>query len=300
MNLPKAAHSGEVTIGNVTLPCFVLEDGSSMLSQRAVLEALGKSGSMKGRKNLGDQLPPFLAQKNIKPFINKDLTLATIPIKFRIDTGPIAYGYKAEILPLICETYLKARDAGVLRKSQEHIARQAESLLRGFAHVGIIALIHEATGYDKVKNRAELNKVLTRYLRPFEARWAKRFPDEFYEEIYRLKGWGWEWEGMQTNRNQIVGHFTNDIVYARMEDYLLDHLRQINPKDEEGERKNKHHQWLTDDFGVQELREHLVAVMAIMGTVRDNNPKRAWPEFMRRLQRSRPKKNTNYDLDFDE
>ena len=298
MNLPKAAHSGEVTIGNVTLPCFVLEDGSSMLSQRAVLEALGKSGSMKGRKNLGDQLPPFLAQKNIKPFINKGLTLATIPIKFRIDTGPIAYGYKAEILPLICETYLKARDAGVLRKSQEHIARQAESLLRGFAHVGIIALIHEATGYDKVKNRAELNKVLTRYLRPFEARWAKRFPDEFYEEIYRLKGW--EWEGMQTNRNQIVGHFTNDIVYARMEDYLLDHLRQINPKDEEGERKNKHHQWLTDDFGVQELREHLVAVMAIMGTVRDNNPKRAWPEFMRRLQRSRPKKNTNYDLDFDE
>ena len=91
----------------------------------------------------------------------------------------------------------------------------------------------------------------------------------------------------------------NDIVYARMKDYLLDQLRIVNPINEDtGESKSKHQQWLTDDFGVQESREHLVAVIAITGTVQDNNPKRAWPEFMRRLQRSRPKKNTNYDFNF--
>lgn len=250
---------------------------------------------MRGRNGDGDKLPPFMSQKNLKPFINKELTLATISVKFRIETGPVAYGYEAEMLPLVCEMYLKARDADALHKSQEHIAQQAEVLMRGFAHVGIIALIDEATGYQDVRDRKTLNAILDKYLRPAEARWAKRFPDDFYKQIFRLKGW--EWAGMNVNRPQIVGHYTNDIVYARMEDYLLDHLRELNPKDEDGERRNKHHQWLTDDFGVQQLHDHLTGVIAIMRTVQDNNPRRAWPEFKRRLQRSFPKKNTNYDLD---
>jgi hypothetical protein len=42
-----------------------------------------------------------------------------------------------------------ARSAGVLQKQQEHIARQAEILVRGFAGIGIIALIDEATGYQR-------------------------------------------------------------------------------------------------------------------------------------------------------
>ena len=156
MNIPQATHSGEVTIGNITLPCFVLEDGRSLLSQRGVLEALGRSGSVRGGEGNGDNLPPFLAKKNLKPFINKELTLATTPVKFRIDTGPVACGYEAEILPQVCNVYLAAREAGALLPSQQHIAQQAEILIRGFAHVGIIALVHEATGYQEIRDRQAL------------------------------------------------------------------------------------------------------------------------------------------------
>ena len=60
-------------------------------------------------------------------------------------------------------------------------------LVTSVAKVGIIALIDEATGHQEDRVRGELH--LDRILRKEFAAWAKRFPDEFYQEIYRLKGW---------------------------------------------------------------------------------------------------------------
>ena len=295
MSLPKATHSGELRIADMIFPCSVLENETRILTQGNFMDVMGMyyTGAVKRPA----KLPSFLAFEQLKPFINKHLKDLQ-PLKYRTEKGQTAHGIEASIIPKICDIWMDAEEAGVLTKRQQQIAKKAKTLIRGLAEVGIIALVDEATGYQNVRDRKDLNAILDRYLRPFEARWAKRFPDEFYKEIFRLKGW--TWQGMKVNRPQVVGHYTNDIVYARLEDHLLDKLREINPKDESGTRKNKHHQWLTDDFGVQELREHLVSVIAIMRTVQDNNPKRAWPEFMRRLQRSLPKKNTNYDFDFED
>ncbi|MYE06501.1 MAG: hypothetical protein F4Y04_04645 [Chloroflexi bacterium] len=134
--------------------------------------------------------------------------------------------------------------------------------------------------------------VLERYLRPFHGRWTKRFPDEYYQELYRLKGW--TWPGPGAIHPPIVGDITNDLVYARMADDLLDQLRLKNPKNPDGERKCKHHQWLTDDFGVQELREHMVGVTAIMRTIQDPDPVRAWKKFLTRLDHACPRKRNRY------
>jgi len=49
------------------------------------------------------------------------------------------------------EIFLQAREAGALRASQKHIARRCEHLMRGFARVGLDALIDEATGYQAVR-----------------------------------------------------------------------------------------------------------------------------------------------------
>ena len=127
---------------------------------------------------------------------------------------------------------------------------------------------------------------------------AKAIPRRVLPRDFRLKGW--PWEGMQVNRPQVVGHYTNDIVYDRLTPGLLEQLQLRNPKDESGERKHKHHQWLSDDFGQPELYTHLVGAIAIMNTVRINKPERAWPEFKRRLQRWRPKLNTTLDIGLDD
>ncbi len=107
---------------------------------------------------------------------------------------------------------------------------------------------------------------------------------------------GAPWPGLGASYPPIVGDITNDIIYSRITDGLLYQLRLRNPKNQDSERKCRHHQWLSDDFGVQELREHLVGVTVIMRTVDDSNPVHAWAEFMLRLDRACPRKRNRLPL----
>jgi hypothetical protein len=45
-------------------------------------------------------------------------------------------------------------------------------------------------------------------------RMGQEIPNEFYQEMFRLKGW--EWKGMSVNRPSVVGKYTNDLVYKRL------------------------------------------------------------------------------------
>ncbi len=78
-DLPKATHTGELNIGNVTVGCAVLEDGRRIITETSMFELLKKS--RKGRKPDGAQLPAFISPKNLKPFITKELeTDLTCPV----------------------------------------------------------------------------------------------------------------------------------------------------------------------------------------------------------------------------
>src|SRR5207247_10904552 len=131
-----------------------------------------------------EKVAPFIALENLKPFVTKELESSTYPILFKPVQGSKAWGYRAELLPQVCDVYLKARDAGVLLKSQEKFARACDLLMRALAHVGIIALVDEATGYQEFRDRHALQALLDRYLRKELAAWAQRFPDECYQNIF--------------------------------------------------------------------------------------------------------------------
>jgi hypothetical protein len=115
--------------------------------------------------------------------------------------------------------------------------------------------LDEATGYQEVRHRAALQAILDLYLAKELAAWAKRFPDEFYREMFRLRGW--EWKPTVTKRTHAVAKYTNDLVYLRLAPDLLKELEQLNPKDDKGHRKVRHHQWLTEDVGHPSLAQHL-------------------------------------------
>ena len=296
--MQKATHDGEVRIGDVVIPCAVLDNGERVLSQRATQKAIGMheraGGLRKEDENIGAQrLPRFLTATNLKPFIEKELTARTDPILYKPPHGGrSAYGYTAELLTQVCKVFLAARDAGALTEQQRHIAAQCDLLMRGFAHVGLIALIDEATGYQEVRDRLALQQILDMYLRKEFAAWARRFPKEFYREMFRLKGW--QWNGISLNRPSVVGHYTNDLVYARLAPKVLDELRKRNPPDEKGRRKVKHHQWLTEDVGHPALAQHLHAVIGLMRAAAN------WPQFHRMLERAFPKPGETPMLPFKE
>jgi len=79
--------------------------------------------------------------------------------------------------------------AGKLHHQQEHIAEQREILVRGFARVGIIALVDEATGYQEDRARDALAKILEAFIAKELRKWISTFPIDYYKELFRLRGW---------------------------------------------------------------------------------------------------------------
>lgn len=290
LELHKGTKLGHLNIAGADIECAVLEDGSRVLSQRALTKALGAPSDGAAFRRRSEEgvadLPIFVAYRRIKPFIDEELTASLeSPIEFfPKHGGRSALGIKAELIPDVCDVWLKARDAGVLTNRQKLIAQKADILIRGLAHVGIAALVDEATDYQELRDRKALQAILDRFLRKEFAAWAKRFPDEFYEEMFRLRGW--QWRGMKVNRPSVVGKFTNDLVYERLAPELRTELEKRSPKDEKGNRAHKHHQWLTEDVGHPALAQHLYATIGFM------RASTTWDQFYRMMQRAFPRKNT--------
>ncbi len=88
----------------------------------------------------------------------------------------------------------------------------------------------------------------------------------------------------------MIGHYTNDIVYARLAPGVLKELQALTPKLPSGNRRNKYFQWFTPDFGHPRLREHLHAVIALMKASTN------WAGFQRSLRRAFPKLNEQIPL----
>ncbi|MEO5959687.1 MAG: P63C domain-containing protein, partial [Opitutaceae bacterium] len=122
------------------------------------------------------------------------------------------------------------------------------------------------------------------------AAWAKRFPDEFYKEIFRLRGW--QWNKLSVKRPILVGKLTNDIVYERLAPGVLAELENKNPKDDRGRRTAKHHQWLTEDVGHPALAQHIHAIIGLM------RASMSWEQFHDMLDRAFPKRGNTVQLEF--
>lgn len=283
---PKAEHTGELKIGDLLIPCAVLPDGTRVLSQRGVGRALGRSFGGRSWPKAGDDgdggVPFYLNVGVLKTYISNDLlALLNQPALYRHGKGGgVARGLIATALPQVCNVWLKAREDGKLSDAQLPVAQRAELIMRGLAEVGIVALVDEATGYQDVRDRNALQEILNVFLRKELAAWAKRFPDEFYQQIFRLRGWARK-SGNPTSRPQIVAHYTKDVVYSRLAPGIVDELERRNPI-EKGHRRGKHHQWLTEDVGHPALAQHLYAVITLM---RVSN---TWDQFKELLDFAHP------------
>ena len=282
--MPFATHGNAdhpVVIGDISIPCYVLDDERRVFTMMGMVNTLNMTrGGGEGGEG-GNRLARFITGKALSPFISAGVREAILnPIQFKIPGNPqVAYGHEATVLADLCDAVLAARKSGKLMVHQQHIAIQCEVLVRAFARVGIIALVDEATGYQYERSRNALETILEAFILDELGKWAKRFPDDFYEELFRLKGLKWP---SDKNPPQYVGHWTNDVVYKRLAPGVLEDLRKKPPKTPRGHRRSKFHQWLTDDVGHPKLQEHISAVVALMKSSDD------WDDFHKRLDRALP------------
>ncbi len=290
-DLPEATHEGILEIGGLELPVAVLVDGTRLMISRAFLTALGRP--WKGSYKRTD-LPNFIDAKNLLPFIPKDLYDVLNPVEFLNKRGQRVQGYRAELLQMVCDVYLDARNANALTPTQRPVAAQAEILIRGFARIGIIALVDEATGYQRDRATDALARILEKFIAKELQPWVKTFPDEYYQQLFRLRGLDFPKDTVK--RPQYFGHLTNDIIYRRLAPGVLEELKRTEPKAPSGRRKGTIQQRLTPELGHPKLREHLASVTTIMDLSDD------YADFLKKLNKRHPKyhENLTFDLAMDD
>ena len=284
-DLPQADYEGEFSLGGMPIACAVLPNGTRIITQAAFLRALGRSRSPKagtGVLSTVDELPFFLQADALKPFISEDLAMSTNPIFYRSKSGGKGVGYDARLLPQVAEVYLRFRDA-MLRQREEIPARYermiaaADILIRALANVGIIALVDEATGFQRDRAADALAEILEKFIAKELRPWVHTFPDQFYAELFRLRGLDFPRDSIK--KPQYFGHLTNDIIYSRLAPNILEQLKKETPRTPTGRHRHQLHRRLTEEFGHPKLREHLEAVIAVMKLSDD------YADFLRKLDR---------------
>lgn len=247
----------------MVIPCYILEDGTRVLSGRGMQEALKMVEDEEGKQSAGTRLTRYLNQKTLNPFIFKD--------KQQDHYNPIICyrgeqkinGYEATVLADICEAFLEARNNISLSPRQKIIADQCEILIRGFARVGIVALIDEATGYQYDRERFELQEVLNAYISDEILKWQLTFTDDFYKEIYRL--WGVPFIPKYIKNNpSFIGKLTIKYIYDLLPKGVVDAIKENTGKTEKGNWKYKWHQSLTPEIGKEHLKKQIIEVTTLM------------------------------------
>ncbi len=264
-NLPaqplKVWGKGPVKIFDVDLDCYILADGTAVLNKGKMMKAIGRAWKGQSRT----ELPNFIGAVNLQPFVlsNPELLERLEGIEFYDGTKLIS-GYHADILPLVCNVYLEARQQGKLTKSQEPIAQQCEMLLRSFARVGIVALIYEQLGFERYKNPDALRLLIESYFAVEIRQWSREFPDELYAQLDRIYG---NERTTSRNRPMYYANFTRKYIYEPVEKGLvLKELDVRNPRNQKGQRRNRHHSLLDEERGLPKLRAMIWQVTGILKT----------------------------------
>lgn len=250
---------GSLRLGDdIEIECHVLSDHRRVFTQREVVRVLS------GGRRSGSYI------QSIPAFDHEALPQRVVQFN-EPGASPTNYGYEATLLIEVCEAYLDARDAATLRPTQLGIAQRAEIVMRACARVGIIALVDEATGYQEIRENRALEAKLRAFIADQMGAWSKRFPDEFWYELARLEGIRYS----PRNRPLRWGKYVMDFVYDALDPDVGRKLREINPGPGKG---HNHHQWL-QEFGQQELNNHLQQVVATMRLCNDMS------DFKRKFER---------------
>jgi len=250
-DLPHSMFRGLLNIGDVQFESHVLSDGKRVLTQGEVVKVLTGGADTSNLRRYLERLPTF----------SEDMIVGRA-VQFRVPGIPtVATGYEAEMLVEICDLYLAARDAGTLKQSQRKLAAMAEVIVRACAKVGIIALVDEATGYQKVRAKQALQLKLQAFIADEMGEWARMFPTEFWVELARLEGIKYS----PRYRPLRWGKYVMAFVYDAVDPDVGRELRRINPDPKFGQN---HHQWL-QKLGRERVNNQIQQVIAVMKLCND-------------------------------
>ncbi|WP_110708532.1 P63C domain-containing protein [Salinicola sp. CR57] len=250
---PFAKFRGELSLGDSSVDCYVLDTGDRVISLRSVVKSIADADS-------GD-LAKFIGVNSLKPYINKDLILAEL-VEFSIPgTQFKGYGLSTSNFELIIRGYVQALYENVeMTERQRSIAIKCAVISSGLTRIGLDALVDEATGYQYERDANALQLKLRAFIADELRAWEKTFPDELWQEFGRLTGW----TGPLHSRPQWWGKLVIELIYDTLDQDVAKYLRENRP-----ERGIHWHRQLTENIGVRALVSRCWEVVGLAKSCHD-------------------------------
>lgn len=266
-HVPAVLHFGPLAIGDKTVDSAVLDDHRRVLIASRFGQFIGYNSKSSTQIDGPLNFPRFMRRKGVCEHLEAVLSdpsnqpfWVDVPQEFgRVNR---AVAFPATLLPDICWGFVRAYFAGDLHPSQHHIAERCMQLLQALTGVAIIALVDEATGFQRERKDGDLQALLLeRLVKPDRQEWAKRYSDQFFEllyAVYEIPG-----DPLSHHRPGFVGTLINFLVYDRIAPGLTAELQRLNE-----DRAARHHQYLSDQ-GLLELQTHLELLVRMMQLATD-------------------------------
>jgi hypothetical protein len=240
----------ELAIG---IACYVLDDGRRMISRTGATDFLTD-------KKGGGNLESYTRVQAVAKYMPENLSGDMVEFAMQGVVNKTVKGLEAETFVEICRAYVAAWQANDLESdAQRAIAMRAAMFLGACAKVGLIALIDEATGYQYDRPIDALELKLRLFLSEEIRRWEKTFPDELWKQFGRLTNW----KGALHQRPKYWGKLVMELIYEYLDPDVAQWLRENAPKPMHGQN---YHQWLTEQYGLRRLIEHIWKVIGVAST----------------------------------
>lgn len=258
--IPEARYPGVLNLGQAELPVYVLSNGLRVIGRTKFTALI--SGIPAG----GD-LEKYLGVNNLKPYIDLEGVVDRM-IPFRLPevegTGNEVKGLLSDCVIDVCTGYTKALEAHnrneiQLTASQLNQALRATAFLAACAKVGLDALIDEATGYQYIRSADALQVKLKAYLEEEMRKWEPTFPEELWKEFGRLTNWNYSVNA----RPRYWGKLVMELVYGYLDADVAKWLKENAPAPKKGQN---YHQWLTSQYGLKKLVEHIYKLIGVAQT----------------------------------
>lgn len=295
----KAEYQGTLNLNGFDLSCAVLNDENRtrVFSENALAKAFGMKGGgqyWKKRKEKEIYLPEYLSASYLQPYLSDSLIdKFKNSINYTTLNNQRARGVEVSVLPEICDIYIRAAKE-LNTPNLKAAAEVAYTLMKGFATIGIVALVDEATGYQHDREQNELQKILSAYIAEELLPWQKRFPDVYYKELFRLNGWDYTVKGIK-KRPGVIGKWTNTLIYEQLPEGVLDALKQKTPKSDSGNYMARFHQSLTMDVGEPSLNNQITQIVTLFRL--SDNMENMWSQFNKLKMRQSGQLELPFDFD---
>jgi hypothetical protein len=260
---PFGKFPGHLRLGDKVIDCYVLDTGHRVITLQSAVSAI----SDKVHGNLG----AYLDVKALHGLIDPNRVIEGT-VEFYIPTSGVQMtgrGLTAEAFIEVCDAYVMALEQNLLTtKRQREMAVKCSAILRSCAKVGLIALIDEATGYQYERAEDALQLKLRAFIAEELREWEKTFPDELWEEFGRLTGW----RQPIHSRPKWWGKLVMELIYDALDADVAKYLRTHKPPPRYGQN---YHQWLTENYGLKQLVQHINQVIGVAKTCNDINELRS-------------------------